>query len=219
MSALYSPVPKVGMTLPGFIAGEFLIHNASALGWVRNSPAAKVWRVPKCVRFGPLAWSSVMYRVSPLMLWQVRHGALARLVTSSRPALASPSASSASSNFVAGSGVDGSVNAGSFSSGKTHASGAGAGFGVAGVVIPGTPGMPASFTGVLAAPFAVVSGASIAAGEPAASVFWCATHLSNSAGVTVNARKRMLAWLKPQYSTQAPFQALDVMSSFGVNQR
>ena len=53
--------------------------------------------------------------------------------------------------------------------------------------------------------------------ETTPGVAWYAAQLSNSAGETTNARKRMFAWLAPQYSTQTPLKAASVIES-GVNQ-
>src|SRR3954470_16067957 len=51
----------------------------------------------------------------------------------------------------------------------------------------------------------------------AAGVAWNLAQLSNSCGDTTNARKRMFAWLAPQYSTQTPLNAASLIES-GVNQ-
>src|SRR5690348_11411004 len=102
------------------------------------------------------------------------------------------------------------------------------------MLLTGTTGAPA---GVVAAVVAVACGlpwatacvadcvVAAVTGAPAGGVapkmagdFWWIVHCSNSAGVTVNTRKRMFAWLAPQYSLQLPLNAFEATLS-GVNHR
>src|SRR5574340_716547 len=89
----------------------------------------------------------------------------------------------------AGSGVSGTVHAGS----------------VPGQVpVAVSPAATGAGAAAGAAPFVVSGAAATAAGNtgPPCS---CLAHASNSAGGTVNTRKRMLECDEPQYSAQNPF--------------
>src|SRR5690242_3319784 len=82
------------------------------------------------------------------------------------------------------------------------------------------PLLAGAFAGALPAG-ALPAGAAAAAASATANAagnFCPAAQLSNSAGVTVYARMRMLACDDPQYSVQKPFHTIDCRSAFGVYQ-
>src|SRR5207253_546746 len=134
----------------------------------------------------------------------------APVVTSFMPLATLPDARRLSSNARSlGSGVCGIVCGGSFSRGNDTkpacATVAFTGAGATGAT--GAAGTPTPVGVDCVAAFAVLSAGAAGAADPTDASFWFAIQLSKSAGVTVNALKRILAWLVPQYSTHAPFHA------------
>src|SRR6185503_21248142 len=122
-----------------------------------------------------------------------------------KPRCASPAATTASSIVRPGGiGVSGTTCAGNCAAGNVY---------------PPVAGAAAGGGGVCAATGVALAAVSTAGAAPGNTALDCcpAAQLSNSAGETVYARKRMLACDVPQYSLQLPLNAC-VPTESGVNQ-
>src|SRR5262245_34354186 len=61
-------MPRLGIRAPGFRWSGFSIHFATLSGVLATKLAARLLRLPKCVRLGPI-WPAD----TPVMVWQPTH--------------------------------------------------------------------------------------------------------------------------------------------------
>src|SRR5688500_14808432 len=174
-------------------------------------PPARVWRVAKCVRSGPIVPTAIGL---PRTTWQPMQPPIMKAVW---PRAGSP-VSPVVNVMVAGYARCGIAYAGMFSRGKKYP---GAALLASWPVPVGGPigragGFVSSAVGA-----ACVAGAGVAAGAgPAlkAAVAFCpAIQLSNCSCDTVNTRKRMNECDVPQYSVQNPFHTLGAIAESAVS--